>query len=68
MDTTWSIYAGFLALLANLVVCIIATLVLRAESAEGETARSPTSTSPMWRPAGRPAGRAQGRAGLRLGR
>ena len=25
LDTTWSIYAGFLALLANLVVCVIAT-------------------------------------------
>jgi solute:Na+ symporter, SSS family len=29
-DTTWAIYAGFLALLANLVVGAIATLVLRA--------------------------------------
>lgn len=30
LDTESSIYAGFLALAANLVVCIIATLVLRA--------------------------------------
>ncbi len=29
-DSTWTIYAGFLALLANLVVCVVATLVLRA--------------------------------------
>jgi SSS family solute:Na+ symporter len=29
-DTTWTIYAGFLALLANLVVCVIATLIFRA--------------------------------------
>jgi SSS family solute:Na+ symporter len=37
LNTTWSIYAGFLALLANLVVCVIATFVLRALKApEGE--------------------------------
>ena len=30
IDTTSSIYAGFLAILANLVVCAVATLVLRA--------------------------------------
>jgi SSS family solute:Na+ symporter len=36
LDTTWSIYAGFLALVANLVVCVIATLVFRAmKVAEG---------------------------------
>ena len=29
-DSTWTIYAGFLALLANLAVCVVATLVLRA--------------------------------------
>ena len=39
LDTTWSIYAGFLALVANLVVCVIATLVFRAmKVAEGEDA------------------------------
>jgi SSS family solute:Na+ symporter len=37
LDTTWSIYAGFLALLANLVVAVVATFVLRALKApEGE--------------------------------
>ncbi len=30
LDTTWSIYAGFLALLANLVVAVVATFVFRA--------------------------------------
>jgi solute:Na+ symporter, SSS family len=30
LDTTWSIYAGFLALVANLVVCVLATLLFRA--------------------------------------
>ncbi len=30
MDTTWSIYAGILALAANLIVCAIATLLFRA--------------------------------------
>ena len=30
LDTTWSIYAGILALAANLIVCGIATLVFRA--------------------------------------
>ena len=36
-DTTASMYAGFLALLANLVVAVVATLVLRAMKApEGE--------------------------------
>jgi solute:Na+ symporter, SSS family len=30
LDTTWSIYAGILALAANLIVCAIATLVFRA--------------------------------------
>ena len=30
LDTTWTIYAGFLALVANLVVCVIATWVFRA--------------------------------------
>ena len=30
LDTTWSIYAGFLALLANLLVAVVATLVFRA--------------------------------------
>jgi SSS family solute:Na+ symporter len=29
-DTTWTIYAGFLALLVNLIVCVIATYVFRA--------------------------------------
>jgi SSS family solute:Na+ symporter len=29
-DTTWTIYAGFLALLANLLVCAVATLLFRA--------------------------------------
>ena len=39
LDTTWSIYAGFLALVANLVVCVIATLVFRAmKVADGEDA------------------------------
>jgi SSS family solute:Na+ symporter len=42
LDTTWSIYAGFLALVTNLVVCVIATLVLRAMKApEGEDATKP---------------------------
>ncbi len=37
LDTTWSIYAGFLALLANLVVAVVATFVFRAmKVAEGE--------------------------------
>jgi solute:Na+ symporter, SSS family len=37
LDTTWSIYAGFLAIVANLVVCVIATWVFRAMKApEGE--------------------------------
>jgi solute:Na+ symporter, SSS family len=37
LDTTWSIYAGFLALVTNLVVCVLATFVLRALKApEGE--------------------------------
>ena len=37
LDTTWSIYAGFLALLANLVVAVVATLIFRAmKVAEGE--------------------------------
>jgi SSS family solute:Na+ symporter len=30
LDTTWSIYAGFLALVANLLVCVVATWVFRA--------------------------------------
>jgi solute:Na+ symporter, SSS family len=30
LDTTWSIYAGILALAANLIVCAIGTLVFRA--------------------------------------
>jgi SSS family solute:Na+ symporter len=30
LDTTWTIYAGFLALVANLVVCVIATWLFRA--------------------------------------
>jgi solute:Na+ symporter, SSS family len=30
LDTTWSIYAGFLALVANLVVCVLGTLAFRA--------------------------------------
>ena len=39
LDTTWSIYAGFLALLANLVVCVVATFVFRAMKVpEGEDA------------------------------
>jgi len=29
-DTTWTIYAGALAILANLAVCAVATLILRA--------------------------------------
>jgi len=29
-DSTWTIYAGFLALLANLLVCAVATLLFRA--------------------------------------
>ncbi|MDQ3094500.1 MAG: sodium:solute symporter, partial [Actinomycetota bacterium] len=29
-DTTYSIYAGFLAILVNLVVCVLATFVFRA--------------------------------------
>jgi SSS family solute:Na+ symporter len=42
LDTTWSIYAGFLALVANLVVCAIATLVLRAmKVADGVDATAP---------------------------
>jgi SSS family solute:Na+ symporter len=41
-DTKWSIYAGFLALVANLLVCAIATLVLRALKApEGEDRTKP---------------------------
>jgi SSS family solute:Na+ symporter len=39
LDTTWTIYAGFLALVANLVVCVIATWVFRAmKVADGEDA------------------------------
>jgi SSS family solute:Na+ symporter len=30
LDTTWTIYAGFLALVANLVVCVVATWLFRA--------------------------------------
>jgi SSS family solute:Na+ symporter len=42
LDTTWSIYAGFLALVANLVVAAIATLVFRAMKAtEGVDATHP---------------------------
>jgi len=38
-DTTWTIYAGFLALLVNLVVCVVGTFVLRALNApDGEDA------------------------------
>jgi len=42
LDTTWSIYAGFLALLANLVVCALATFVFRAMKLdEGEDRTKP---------------------------
>jgi solute:Na+ symporter, SSS family len=42
LDTTWSIYAGFLALLANLIVCGIATLIFRAmKVAEGVDVTNP---------------------------
>jgi SSS family solute:Na+ symporter len=42
LDTTWSIYAGFLAIVTNLVVCVIATFVLRAMNApEGEDRTHP---------------------------
>jgi solute:Na+ symporter, SSS family len=42
LDTTWSIYAGFLALVANLVVAAIATLVFRAmKVTEGVDATQP---------------------------
>jgi len=42
LDTTWTIYAGFLALVANLVVCAIATLVFRAmKVADGVDATQP---------------------------
>ena len=42
-DTTANIYAGFLALLANLVVAVLATFVLRAMKApEGEDRTSPS--------------------------
>jgi len=42
LDTTWSIYAGFLALLANLLVCVVATFVARAMKApEGEDQTEP---------------------------
>jgi len=41
-ETKWSIYAGFLAIVANLLVCVIATLVLRALKApEGEDRTQP---------------------------
>jgi solute:Na+ symporter, SSS family len=41
-DTKWSIYAGFLAIVANVLVCVIATLVLRAMKApEGEDRTQP---------------------------
>jgi SSS family solute:Na+ symporter len=42
LDTTWSIYAGFLALLANLLVAVVATFVFRAmKVAEGEDVTKP---------------------------
>jgi SSS family solute:Na+ symporter len=42
LDTTWTIYAGFLALVANLVVCAVATLVFRAmKVADGVDATQP---------------------------
>jgi SSS family solute:Na+ symporter len=42
-DTTWTIYAGFLALLGNLVVCAIATLLFRAmKVADGVDVTNPT--------------------------
>jgi SSS family solute:Na+ symporter len=42
LDTTWSIYAGFLALVANLVVCVVATFVFRALNVpEGEDRTKP---------------------------
>jgi SSS family solute:Na+ symporter len=41
-DTKWSIYAGFLAIVANILVCVIATWVLRAMKApEGEDRTKP---------------------------
>jgi solute:Na+ symporter, SSS family len=41
-DTKWSIYAGFLAIVANVLVCVIATWVLRAMKApEGEDRTQP---------------------------
>ncbi len=42
LDTTWSIYAGFLALLANIVVAVLATVALRAVgAADGVDATKP---------------------------
>jgi SSS family solute:Na+ symporter len=42
IDTTWTIYAGLLALLANLVVCIVGTYIARAMNApEGEDRTKP---------------------------
>jgi len=42
LDTTWTIYAGFLALVANLVVAAIATLLFRAlKMTEGVDATQP---------------------------
>jgi SSS family solute:Na+ symporter len=42
LDTTWSIYAGFLALVANLVVCVVATWLFRAMNvADGVDATKP---------------------------
>ena len=42
IDTTVAVYAGFLALLANLAVCVVATFVLRAMKAEpGEDRTQP---------------------------
>jgi SSS family solute:Na+ symporter len=41
-DSTWTIYAGLLALLGNLVVCVIATLLFRAmKVAEGVDVTNP---------------------------
>ncbi len=42
LDTTWSIYAGFLALLANIVVAVLATVAFRAAgAADGVDATKP---------------------------
>ncbi len=41
LDTTVTLYAGILALLANLAVCVVGTLLLRGRVADGEDTTRP---------------------------